>query len=264
MMRFAVSLLVVISTKVLFAHDVWIEANVPLVRAGDAVYLDLKLGNHGNDHRDFKLAGKTSPSAGTVDVILPDGRKLDLKPQLADVGYAPNEGFWTAKFVPAYAGTYLAAFSSDTVVNHGRPVRSLKSAKTYFLATTTLDRVQDSSDAWRQPLKHPVEIVLLSHPVLFTGPGMPIEVQVLRFGQPFPDARVSFIPQGVELQEGFDETYERRTDAQGKAKFVPKTGARMLIAVHHKADHEQGAHYESTSYSATLYFTVPELCPCCQ
>ncbi len=38
------------------AHDTWVETNTNLIRTGDAVYVDLKLGNHGNDHRDFKLA----------------------------------------------------------------------------------------------------------------------------------------------------------------------------------------------------------------
>ncbi len=27
-----------------------------VIRQGDFVYVDLMLGNHGNDHRDFKLA----------------------------------------------------------------------------------------------------------------------------------------------------------------------------------------------------------------
>jgi uncharacterized GH25 family protein len=43
------------------AHDTWIQTNTNLVRVGDAVSVDLMLGNHGNDHRDFKIAGKVDP-----------------------------------------------------------------------------------------------------------------------------------------------------------------------------------------------------------
>ena len=39
------------------AHDTWVQTNANVVRAGDAVHVQLMLGNHGNDHRDFKLAG---------------------------------------------------------------------------------------------------------------------------------------------------------------------------------------------------------------
>ena len=41
------------------AHDTWVQTNTNLVRAGDAVHIDLMLGNHGNDHRDYKLTSKT-------------------------------------------------------------------------------------------------------------------------------------------------------------------------------------------------------------
>lgn len=264
MMRFTVSLLVVISTKVLFAHDTWVETNSSLVRAGDAVYLDLKLGNHGNDHRDFKLASKVSLESCTLDLIFPDGRKFDLIPQLRDVGYAPNEGYWTAKFVPVSPGVYGVSHTVDKVVNHGRPVRSLKSGKAFFLASESLDKVLDVGEEWKKPLGHPLEIVLLSHPVRFAGKGFPIRVQVLLNGKPLAGARVSFIPQGETLAEGFDDTYERMTDEAGMAKFAPKLSNRYLIVSHHKDDGLTGANYEGTSYSATLTLLVPELCACCE
>ena len=40
------------------AHDTWVEVNSAEVRLGQVVHVDLKLGNHGNNHRDFKLASK--------------------------------------------------------------------------------------------------------------------------------------------------------------------------------------------------------------
>lgn len=255
---------VLIAASAASAHDTWVETNTSLVRAGDAVYIDLKLGNHGNDHRDFKLASKVSLESCTLDLIFPDGRKFDLLSELRDVGYAPNEGYWTAKFVPVGSGVYGIAHTVDKVVNHGRPMRSLKSGKAFFLASESLDKVLDLGEEWKKPLGHPLEIVLLSHPVRYVGKGFPIRVQVLLNGKPFAGARVSFIPQGETLAESFDEIYEQMTDESGLAKFTPKLSNRYLIVTHHKDDSLSGPNYEATSYSATLTLLVPELCACCE
>src|SRR3954464_4053199 len=91
------------------AHDTWLQTNTNLVRVGDAVHVDLMLGNHGNDHRDFKLAAKPDPEAGPLTVVGPDGKAIDLKPNLADLGYAPKEGFHSAKFTTARPGLYVAS-----------------------------------------------------------------------------------------------------------------------------------------------------------
>src|SRR5262245_52370004 len=102
------------------AHDTWLETNTNLIRTGDAIYVDLRLGNHGNEHRDFKLASKLTLDHATLDVILPDDSRVDLKPDLVDVGYTPKEGYWTGRFVATQPGLYMAAHSMDSVVNHGR------------------------------------------------------------------------------------------------------------------------------------------------
>ncbi len=246
------------------AHDTWVETNTSVIRTGDAVFVDLRLGNHGNEHRDFKLASKVQLDGCTLDLLMPNGIKFDLLPQLIDKGYAPNEGYWTAKFVAPFAGTYGVAHKFDRVVKHGKSARSLKSGKTYFLAGVQLDQLKDIGEGWKEPLGHPFELVPVSHPVLFTGPGMPIEVKLLLHGKPLEGATVSFIPQGTPLKEGFDETYERKTNAQGEASFTPKTGDRYLIVAHHKNPEETGPDFETTNYTATLQLLIPEVCPCCQ
>ncbi|CAN5188397.1 hypothetical protein BH10PLA2_BH10PLA2_07280 [soil metagenome] len=89
-----------------WGHDVWVQTNVNLIRTGDAIHIDLMLGNHGNDHRDFKLAGKlTSEQIGSLVVVDPNAKKYDLKTDLADLGYAPKEGFLSTRFVPALPGS---------------------------------------------------------------------------------------------------------------------------------------------------------------
>src|ERR1051326_1737655 len=93
-----------ISPALVWAHDTWVRTNTNIVRTGDAVHIDLMLGNHGNDHRDFKLASKVDPAGGTSAVIAPSGKRYDLASTFVDLGYAPKEGFHSAKFAIAEPG----------------------------------------------------------------------------------------------------------------------------------------------------------------
>src|SRR4029079_9190931 len=108
-------------------HDTWLQTNTHLVRVGDAIHIDLLLGNHGNDHRDFKLASKVDPASGTTLLVSPSGKRYDLLERFVDLGLAPKEGFHAAKFAVVEPGLYVETHTSDRVVNHGEPTRSLKS-----------------------------------------------------------------------------------------------------------------------------------------
>jgi len=245
------------------AHDTWVQTNTNLIRTGDAVHIDLMLGNHGNDHRDFKMASKIDLEGATLTVTAPDGKAYDLKPKLADLGYAPKEGFHSSKFAAAKPGVYTVAHTLDRVVNHGKPVRAVRSAKAYFLVSPSLDNVRKDWGGFDKPVGHELELVPEASPVAPMGPGTTIKVRVLFRGKPMPDARVSFVPRGETLADGFDKTFERTSDADGRASYVPKTGNYYLIVVHHKEAATGKTDYESIAYSATLTVFVPEVCPCC-
>lgn len=260
-MRSALCLLL-LAPLTLHAHDTWVQTNTNVVKTGNGVFVDLMLGNHGNDHRDFKLASKASLANATFKIHAPNKASYDLKDRLIDVGYTPKEGFWSGKFVPAEPGLYLVEHFQDQIVNHGRPVRSIKSGKTCFVVSQKLDDVPEENPGFDKSLGHPLEIVPEANPVTPMGPEIPIRVRVFLHGKPLPEARVSFIPRGITLAEGFDEQYERKTNDNGRAAFTPKEGNYYLVAVHHKTD-EKGDGYESTSYSATLTVFVPDVCPCC-
>ena len=141
-----------------------------------------------------------------------------------DLGYAPKEGFHSARFVPAKAGLYVAAQSSDSVVNHGKPVRSVRSAKTYFVVSDSLDRVAKDLPGYDRPLGHALELVPEANPAAPMGPGIAIKVRLLFRGKPLAGTKVSFVPRGVALKDGTDAEYERTTDKDGRASFTPKTG----------------------------------------
>lgn len=244
------------------AHDTWVQTNTNIIRTGDAVHIDLMLGNHGNEHRDFKLASKTSLDGLSLKVRGPADRAYDLKSRLADVGYTPKEGFWTTKFSAVDPGLYVVDHTVDRVVNHGKPQRSLKSGKAYFVVSKSLDSIPKEHPGFDRPLGHPLELVPEANPVTPMGPDVPIRVQVLFKGEPLSGAHVSFIPRGVTLAADFDPQYERTTNDNGRASFTPTDGNYYLVVVHHETD-EAAADYVGTKYSATLTVFVPDICPCC-
>jgi len=262
--RWAASLtavLVFAATTTAHAHDTWAQASSRLVRPDDVVHVDLFLGNHGNEHRDFKVAGKLgSLEDVTIDVIGPDGRKTDLVPDMVDLGYAPKEGLWSARFVPATAGLHCVAHYREGVRHDAM---GFKGGKTYFLASESLDRPEKLQSTLPEPLGHPLELVLESHPVLACGPGKPIVVRLLLNGKPLADHVVSFIPRGATLAEGFDPNHERKTGADGRCRYTPKEGTFVLVVAHHVDPEQKGEGYEKASYAATLVLDVPQRCPCC-
>lgn len=244
------------------AHDSWVETNTNLVRAGDAVRIDLMLGNHGNEHRDFKMAGKVSMDGTKVSVIAPGGAVTDLRPQLRDTGISENEGFWTAQFRAAKPGLYCVAHSFDKVMGYA-PVRAVKSAKTFFLASKSLDRVAMFPPGSGRVLGHPLELVPQTNPVAPMGVGTPLRVRLLWKGKPLPNATVSFIPRGAQLQSGFDARYERHTNVNGDATFEPGDANTYLVVAHREDKAARGEGYDSTKYSAALTVFVPQICACC-
>jgi uncharacterized GH25 family protein len=244
------------------AHDTWVQTNTNVVRVGDNVHIDLMLGNHGNGHRDFKLASKIDLAGCTLAVVAPDGKSYDLKDRLIDTGYTPKEGFWTVRFSGAKPGLYLVAHTSDKVVSYA-PVRSVKSAKTFFVASKSLDKVSSSNPGYAKAIGHDLELVPVTNPVTPMGPETPIKVQLIYKGKPLANAQVSFIPRGETLSEGLDPRYERLTDKEGRASFTPKEGNYYLVVAHREEPDEGGKDYRSTKYSATLTVQVPQICPCC-
>ena len=243
------------------AHDTWVQTNTNVVRTGDTVHIDLLLGNHGNQHRDFKIASKTTLDGCTLDVLAPDGEKYDIKSDLVDLGYAPKEGFWTTSFTPGKPGLYMVAHARDSL---HLTKRGIKSGKTFFVASDRLDQVSQNNPGFDKPLGHPLELVPLTNPVTPMGPGEELRVQLLYQGKPLPGATVSFIPRGTQLAAEFDAEYERRTDAQGQASFTPKAGNYYLVVAHHEEPEQKGDGYDGTKYSATLTLLVPQVCPCCE
>lgn len=243
-------------------HDTWVWPSAALVRPGDVVHVGFALGNHGNEHRDFKYAGKLSAlDAATLEVVGPDGRRTDVMPDLVDLGYAPREGYYSARHVVGSEGPHVVAHTLDTL-HH--TTRAIKSGKAYFVVAASLDRPPPADRGFGTPLGHPFELVPDTHPVLATGPGMPITVQLRYRGGPLAGHRVSFIPRGASLAADFDPEYERLTDDEGRCTWTPREGTMVLVVAHHVEPEERGEGFERTAYAATLVLDVPQRCLCCE
>lgn len=238
------------------AHDTWVQASAPLVRPGDLVHVDLALGNHGNDHRDFRYAGKLRSLEGaTLLVLAADGTTTDLVPGLVDLGHASTDGFWSARHLPTTEGLHRVAHVREGV---HRDRRSIKAATTFFVVAEDAALPPEAARRLPEPAGHALELVPVSHPVLDVAPGRPIAVRLLFRGQPLVDHRVSFIPRSETLAADFDPAFERRTDAAGRCDWTPARGDRVLVVARLDASGESGADHAGTSYSATLVIDVPQ------
>jgi len=137
--------------------------------------------------------------------------------------------------------------------------------KAFFLVSESLDTTGRRPGAVAGSVGHPLEFVLESHPVLGCGPGKSIAVQLLFKGKPLADQRVSFIPRGATLAEGFDPAFERTDRRPGAVQLHAARGgqSRALVAATVVKPEEKGEGFEKTAYAATLVVNVPQRCPCC-
>tara|TARA_R110002073_G_scaffold56905_30_gene144947 strand:+ start:51949 stop:52758 length:810 start_codon:yes stop_codon:yes gene_type:complete len=255
--KFLPLLFVMLTTSTGSAHDVWVNTHTPIVRTGENVYIDLRLGNHGNHHRDFKLAGRITLDWVSLDHIAPGGQRTDIKGKMFATASAEKEGYWTTPLAVHQPGVHCVVESLDRVMNHGKSIRSIRTAKTYFLVSDSLDSAKVDRHVHQKPLGLPLELVMQTCPFSETVAGSPITVQVLHQGKPLADAVVAFIPEGTELAGEFDSEYEFRSDSDGMVTFVPKTGNRHLIVAHYTAMDERSDDYEFTSYASTITIDVP-------
>ena len=236
------------------AHDTWLETGTAIAQVGEYTYVDLMLGNHGNNHRDFKPASKISLAPCTLSVVQPNGNTIDLKTKMIDMGSAEKEGFWTVKYQFTQAGLHRFIHTLDTL---HRTTRAIKSAKTFVLATGIGN---DRSLPVNEDRCHGFGLeLILKTPFESIQAGEPIELQVMRSGKPLPQARVTFIPRGATLAAEFDADFERQSDSTGLVRFVPMDGNILLAVVHHLEETESGDGYENTHYSAALVMHVPNV-----
>jgi hypothetical protein len=114
----------------------------PIVEKGQSVIISLILGNHANDHRSYRLAGKWDPRFTTLRVIDPAGRSIDLTQALIDFGEDEQKsgptgpkGFYIAPFTPREEGAYTVLATEERILQHGDEpkFRSIRIARSNFV-----------------------------------------------------------------------------------------------------------------------------------
>ena len=198
-MKRLVLLLALAAPTAAFGHDTWVQTNTNLVRSGDVVHIDLMLGNHGNEHRDFKLAGKLA-----LDGATPRGHRAG-RDAIRPEGPADRHGLHAAGGLlddPVRAGRARPL--------HGRPpLRPGDELRPGAVDQERQDllrrRAEPRQAAGRQPRLRPAArprpgVGPGRQPGHADGAGTPIRVRLLYKGKPLAGERVSFIPRGATLK----------------------------------------------------------------
>ena len=124
------------------AHDGWIEVPA-IVEKGQVVTIALMLGNHTNEHKSYRLAGKWNPKFTKLMVIEPSGKINDITASVIDLGEDEEKtgpkgpkGFHIATFTPKTEGVHTVLAREEQVLQHDDEpkFRSIRSARSAFTA----------------------------------------------------------------------------------------------------------------------------------
>jgi uncharacterized GH25 family protein len=246
------------------AHDGWVESSPIIVEKGQPVSLLLMHGNHSNEHRSFRIAGKWEPKYTKLLVISPQGKEEDLTEKLVDLGEDEEKtgpkgpkGFHLASFTPKEEGVYHALVRQVRTLQHGDGPKflSIKTAKTTFSALNVpmvsatkklkgFDRAIGGESG--------LEIVPVINPLgLF--PGDPITLEVRYKGNPISGKVVSLIRRIDGAASAQDET----TDDKGRVTFTvgPADFYLARVKFDEKSERLEGQ-YDLSTYEATYVFQV--------
>jgi hypothetical protein len=108
------------------SHDGWVEITPTIVEKGQPATISLIQGNHSNEHRSYRIAGKWNQKYTTLVVIDPKGKNHALTDRIVDfgedeekVGPKGPKGFYLASFTPNEEGLYQAVARQVRTVQQG-------------------------------------------------------------------------------------------------------------------------------------------------
>ncbi len=117
------------------AHDGWVEISPTIVEKNQ--------GNHSNEHKSYRIAGKWDSKYTTLVIVDPTGKQNTLTDRLIDLGedaetIGPKgpKGFHLASFVPKVDGLYQVLARQVRTVQQGEGPKllTIRLAKTAFAA----------------------------------------------------------------------------------------------------------------------------------
>jgi len=185
-----------------------------MVRTGEKVHVNFKLGNCNQGRRDFTTSGLTDPKDTLTGVTLPARTSMDMVQNFYRTAKEETEGYWSKDFLITEEGMTWIEQTLDQIIEHdGVTMRGILTAKAFVIGCDSLD--QPDSTLTNVTLDLPIELVLESSPLPSLDSGAEICVRLLRDSIPQRSVQVSFLPQGIDLQTEDDASFERETDANG-------------------------------------------------
>ena len=237
------------------AHDLWIETPTSFVRTGEVVHVAFKLGNCNDGRRDFTTSGLIDPAGVLTGFTVPSKKSMDLISKLARSAKGHSEGYWTKEITVRENGMTWFEQSLDQVIEHdGVQMRGVVTAKAFVIGSDSLDRPSDV--VANAVLDLPIELVLESSPFPSLDAGSEIRVRLLRDSDPQKSVKVSFLPQGIDLEKEDDATFEHKTDENGIATFKPDRPGLHLITARIVATNRKADGPKETYYSTSLTIRV--------
>ena len=131
-----------------YSHDGWVEISPSIVEKNQSATIALIQGNHSNEHKSYRIAGKWDQKYTTLVVVDPKAKQNSLTDRLIDfgedaeaVGPKGPKGFYLASFVPKDEGFYLVLARQARTLQQGDgpklvTVRIAKSAFAAFSVPT--------------------------------------------------------------------------------------------------------------------------------
>lgn len=245
-------------------HDGWVEISPAIVEKNQNATIALIQGNHSNEHKSYRIAGKWDPKYATLVVVDPKGtantitdRLIDMGEDAETIGPKGPKGFHLASFVPKDEGLYhsLARQVRTVQQGDGPKVVTYRTAKTAFAALKVptvgaatklkgFDRLIAGEDV--------VEFIPVINPLaVFSGTSVVFELR--QKGKPVSGQVVTL----VRRIDGFASVQERTTDEKGRVNFPVGPADSYLARV--KIDEETprpDAQKDKASYESTYVFQV--------
>lgn len=270
-MRTFIQCLLLFSISVLFlspssahAHDGWIEISPAIVEKGQPVMIALMQGNHSNEHRSYRLAGRWDLEFTKVTVIAPSGKAVDVTGAVIDFGEDPEKtgpkgpkGFHLAQLIADEEGVYTVVAKQERTVQRedGAKFRGVRFARSSF-ASLPVPTVAEAQKLKRFALQAKsedvLEIVPPANPLSAT-PQSTVTLEVRHKGKPAPGKVVSVLRKIA----GAGSAQDLNTDEQGRVTVAVGPADSYLARVKFEERTERGeGKFDLNSYEATYVFQV--------
>ena len=245
------------------AHDGWIEVPA-IVEKGQVVTIALMLGNHTNEHKSYRLAGKWNPNFTKLMVIEPSGKINDITASLIDLGEDEEKtgpkgpkGFHIATFTPKTEGVYTVLAREEQVLQHGdapkfRSIRSARSAFTALRIPRVMEGKKSTGFGRTFAIDNLMEIVPISNPIAVTQNDR-VTLELRYKGTPFPNQIVTI----VARLDGSASVQDLTTDEKGRVRIAAGAADSYLARAKfdERSERKEGQ-YDLSSFEATYVFQV--------